>query len=107
MKKYIFLGIIISTPFTLGGYCYLVDCTMSVTANTATLAMNIELEFIQISKERKELVQNYEIYWKTLKKSNELEEKIIKSKSLIFLTLKELKTTKEKILIERLNKDEI
>jgi hypothetical protein len=53
------------------------------------------------------LVENYEVYWKTLKKSNELEEKIIKSKSLIYLTLKELKTTKEKILIERLGEDEI
>ncbi|CAA6822095.1 MAG: Unknown protein [uncultured Sulfurovum sp.] len=98
---------IISTPFTLGGYCYLVDCTMSVTTNTATLAMNIEMEFIEIAKERKELVENYEEYWEALKKSNELEEKIIKSKSLIYLTLKELKTIKEQILIERLSKDEI
>lgn len=107
MKRYIFLSMIISTPFTLGGYCYLIDCTPSVTANTATLAANINAEFAQITKERKELAKNYETYGETLKKSNELEEKIIKTKSLIYLTLEELKNIKEQILIERINKNEI
>jgi hypothetical protein len=95
------------SPFTLGGYCYLVDCTSSVTTNTALLANNINSAFMEVSQEREVLVENYKTYWTLLKKSNELEEKIIKAKSLNYLSLQELKSVKEQILQERLNKNEL
>ena len=90
----------------MGGYCYLVDCTSSVTSNTTLLSANIKREFEEIAYERERLEENYKRYFETLKKSNELEEKIIKSKSLIYLTLQELKSVKEQILKERLNEAE-
>ncbi len=62
---------------------------------------------MEVSQEREVLAENYKTYWTLLKKSNELEEKIIKAKSLNYLTLQELKSVKEQILQERLNKNEL
>jgi hypothetical protein len=103
-KKVIFLAIVTST--ISWGTCVEIPCMPTVASQTLLLVANIEKAFLSVQKERVLLQKNYYKYAKELERSNELEEKLIRTKTMIFLTLKEIKSVKEQILKERISKNE-
>ena len=103
-KKLVFLAIVTSSPSW--GTCIEIPCMPTVSSQTFLLVAYIEKAFLSVQVERTLLQENYYKYYRELERSNELEEKLIRAKTMIFLTLKEIKTVKEKILKERILENE-